>query len=151
MILYDLTCQHEHRFESWFRNSGAVEKLVKAGQVACPVCGSRKVQKAPMAPMIGKSISKSSSDNNVPAKSQNGELVVAVEQAANAINQLREMIEKNLEHVGGKFPEEARRIHYGESKKRSIYGDASADETRALLDEGIEVRAIPWSRRNNSN
>ncbi len=146
MILYDLTCPDDHRFESWFRNSGAVEKLIKAGQVVCPICGSKKVQKAPMAPMIGKS-----SDEGVPAKPRNGELVAAVENAAQAINQLREVIEKNFEHVGGKFSEEARRIHYGEAKKRGIYGEASEQDTRALLDEGIEVHPIPGPRRNTTN
>jgi hypothetical protein len=148
MILYDLTCPDDHAFESWFRNSGAVEKLIKAGQVACPVCGSTKVHKAPMAPRIGKS---SSQDAEAPSEAKNGELVAAMEKAATAINQLREVIEKNFDNVGGKFSEEARRMHYGESKKRGIYGDASAEETRALIDEGINVRAIPWSRRDKAN
>lgn len=151
MILYDLTCPEEHRFESWFRNSGAVEKLIKAGQVVCPVCGSKKVQKAPMAPLIGKGGIGKSTEEGVPAKPRNGELVAAVEKAAHAINQLREVIEKNFEHVGGKFPEEARRIHYGEAKKRGIYGEASEQDTRALLDEGIEVHPIPGPRRNTTN
>ena len=74
-----------------------------------------------------------------------------MEKATEAYNQLRQVIEKNFDNVGTKFPEEARRIHYGESKKRGIYGEASEDETRALQDEGIGVRAIPWTRRNNSN
>ncbi len=148
MILYDLSCPEDHCFESWFRNSGAVEKLIKAGQVACPVCGSTKVQKAPMAPRIGKS---SSQDAPAPTEAQSGALVEAVEKAAHAINQLREVIEKNFENVGGKFPEEARRMHYGESKKRGIYGDASAEETQKLVDEGINVRIVPGSRRDKAN
>lgn len=148
MILYDLTCPDEHRFESWFRNSGAVEKLIKAGQVVCPVCGSKKVQKAPMAPRIGKS---SSADEAPQVKSENPELAAAMEKAAAAFTELRTVIEKNFEHVGDKFPEEARRIHYGESKKRGIYGDASKEETEALREEGIEVHAIPWSRRTSNN
>jgi len=148
MILYDLTCPDDHAFESWFRNSGAVEKLIKAGQVACPVCGSTKVRKAPMAPRIGKS---SSQDVQTPAEGKNAELVAAMEKAATAINNLREVIEKNFDNVGGNFTEEARRMHYGEAKKRGIYGDASAEQTRALLDEGINVRAIPWSKRDKAN
>jgi len=148
MILYDLSCPEDHRFESWFRNSGAVEKLIKAGQVACPVCGSTKVQKAPMAPRIGKS---SSQEVQAPSDAKNSDLVAAMEKASLAINQLREVIEKNFENVGGKFPEEARRMHYGEAKKRGIYGDASAEETQRLVEEGINVRAIPWSRRDKAN
>ncbi|MSO72997.1 MAG: DUF1178 family protein [Rhodospirillaceae bacterium] len=146
MILYDLTCPEEHCFESWFRNSGAVEKLIKVGQVACPVCGNTKVQKAPMAPRIAKSLSQ----DDVP-EAKKRELVAVMEKATEAFNQLRQVIEKNFDHVGTRFPEEARRIHYGESRKRGIYGDASEQETRALLDEGIEVRAIPWARGSKSN
>jgi hypothetical protein len=146
MILYDLTCPNEHSFESWFRNSGAVEKLIKAGQVSCPACGSTKVHKAPMAPRIGKS----SSDAPAPMQTQKGELVAAMEKAAEAFVELRKVIEKNFEHVGQRFPEEARRMHYGEAPKRGIYGDATKDETRALLEEGIEVGAIPWNRRTDS-
>ena len=74
-----------------------------------------------------------------------------MDKASQALNQLREVIEKNFEHVGAKFPEEARRIHYGEAKKRAIYGNASEKDTRALLDEGIEVHAVPWGRREKSN
>jgi hypothetical protein len=137
MILYDLSCPDDHRFESWFRNSGAVEKLIKAGQVACPVCGSTKVHKAPMAPRIGKS-----SGDDTPAQAGgNKELAEAVEKAAAAFTELRKVIEKNFEPVGDKFPEEARRIHYGEAKKRGIYGDATPQETKALREEGIVWRA----------
>lgn len=147
MILYDLTCPDEHRFESWFRNSNVVEKLIKAGQVACPVCGSKKVHKAPMAPRIGKS-----SSDDAPAKTQanDTELTAAMEKAAAAFTELQKVIEKNFDHVGDKFPEEARRIHYGEAKKRGIYGNASKEDTEALREEGIEVHAIPWNKRANN-
>ncbi len=142
MILYDLTCPKEHLFESWFRNSTVVEKLIKAGEVSCPVCGSKKVQKAPMAPRIGKS----SVREETPSNDQT-ELRAAMESATKALTELREVIEKNFDDVGEKFPDEARKIFYGESKPRAIYGDASKEETEALLEEGIEVRAIPWKKR----
>jgi hypothetical protein len=145
MILYDLICPDEHRFESWFRNSGAVEKLVKAGQVSCPVCGSKKVQKAPMAPRIAKS-----SPSEIAAADEKGELAAAMQKVATSYTNLRESIEKNYEHVGGRFSEEARKIHYGETKKRGIYGDASQKETAELRDEGIEVHQLPWPRRTDS-
>ncbi|MGE4065123.1 MAG: DUF1178 family protein [Rhodospirillaceae bacterium] len=145
MILYDLVCQREHRFESWFRNSNVVEKLIKAGEVACPSCGSTKVQKAPMAPRIARSDEKSQA-----VAAEQRELEAAMEKATNALKELREVIEKNFDHVGDKFPEEARRIHYGEAKERGIYGNASKEEAKKLLEEGIEVYAIPGKRRTNA-
>ncbi len=145
MILYDLTCPDEHRFDSWFRNSAAADKLIKAGQVNCPVCGSKKVHKALQAPRIAKA-----SPSEVAAADEKGELAAAMEKVATSYNNLRESIEKNYEHVGNKFPEEARKIHYGETKKRAIYGDASQKETADLHDEGIEVHQIPWPRRTDS-
>ena len=145
MILYDLVCPEEHRFESWFRNSGAVDKLVKAGQIACPHCGSTKVQKAPMAPRLSKS-----SPTEMAAADKKGEVVAAMQKAEQAITQLREVIQKNFEHVGEKFPEEARKMHYGESKKRGIYGEASVEDAKSLVDEGIEVGVVPGPRRTDS-
>lgn len=148
MILYDLVCPKEHRFDSWFRNSGAAEKLIKAGQVECPTCGSKKVQKAPMAPRIAKS-----SSDDAPVQIGGGneaELNAAMEKAVEAFGELQKVIEKNFDNVGDKFPEEARRIHYGEAKKRGIYGNASKEDTEALRDEGIEVHAIPWNKRNTN-
>ena len=144
MILYDLVCPKEHRFESWFRNSNVVEKLIKAGEVACPVCGSKKVQKAPMAPRIAKS-----SSEEVAAADEQSELRAAMEGATKALEDLRGVIEKNFDNVGDKFPEEARKIFYGESKPRGIYGDATPAETKALKDEGIEVQSIPWKKQRN--
>jgi len=147
MILYDLVCQREHRFESWFRNSNVVEKLIKAGEVACPACGSKKVQKALMAPRIAKS--ESSEERSAPASEQR-ELEAAMEKATEALKELRQVIEKNFDHVGDKFPEEARRIHYGESKARGIYGSATQEDAKRLLDEGIEVYAVPGKRRSDA-
>jgi hypothetical protein len=145
MILYDLVCQREHRFESWFRNSNVVEKLIKAGDVACPSCGSTKVQKAPMAPRLAKS-----DDASLAASAEQGEIEAAMEKAAVALKELRDVIEKNFEHVGDRFPNEARKIHYGEAKARGIYGNASMEDTKALLEEGIEIQAIPGKRRTNA-
>ncbi len=145
MILYDLNCEREHRFESWFRNSNVVEKLIKAGEVTCPTCGSKKVQKAPMAPRIAKS-----DDVSQAASAEQQELEAAMDKANAALKELRDVIEKNFEHVGDKFPDEARRIHYGESKVRGIYGNASKEDAKKLLDEGIEVYAIPGKRKTNA-
>ena len=144
MIVYDLVCPKEHRFESWFRNSNVVEKLIKAGEVSCPVCGSKKVQKAPMAPRIAKS-----SNEETAAADEQSELRAAMEGATKALEELRGVIEKNFDNVGNKFPEEARKIFYGEAKPRGIYGDATPAETKALREEGIEVQSIPWKKQRN--
>ena len=146
MILYDLVCPKEHRFESWFRNSNAVEKLIKAGDVSCPVCGSTKLQKAPMAPRI----SKGAPAEKAMIGRNDGEVAEAMEKAMKAFAELREVIEKKFENVGERFPEEARKIHYGETPGRGIYGDASPEEAEALRDEGIEVQVIPWKRRKDA-
>jgi len=147
MILYDLTCSEEHHFDSWFRNSTVADKLIKAGQVVCPACGSKKVHKAPMAPRIAKT----SDGASVPTEMESPELAAAMEKAAEAFAELRKAVEKNYEDVGAKFPEEARRIHYGESQKRGIYGEATAKETKDLLDEGIGVLPLPRARRSQAN
>ena len=155
MIVYDLTCSKEHTFESWFRNSGAADKLIKAGTIACPACGSTKVHKAPMAPRIAKSQEGKSQDEHPREKAlvagpPNPEVAAAMAKAEQALAEMRATIEKNFENVGEKFAEEARRIHYGEAPGRAIYGDASREESEALRDEGIEVQAVPWKRRTNA-
>jgi hypothetical protein len=148
MILYDLICEQEHQFESWFKNSNAVERLIKAGQVACPVCESTKVKKALQAP----NIPKKGAIRNVPAvpKKKSADVAQAMEKMTQAINELRQTIEKNFDNVGDKFPEEARKIHYGETKERGIYGNASAKDAKDLADEGIKVYALPLPKRKDA-
>lgn len=150
MIVYDLTCAKDHTFESWFRNSGAADKLIKAGTIACPACGSTKVHKAIMAPRIAKSQDDTPRQKALVSPAPDPEVAAAMAKAEQAMAEMRAVIEKNFDNVGEKFPEEARRIHYGEAPARAIYGDASREETAALLDEGIEVQAVPWKRRGNA-
>ena len=129
MILFDLRCKDGHAFEAWFRDGAAYEDQAAAGDLACPVCGSAEVSKALMAPAV----------NSRPK--------VDAAQAAEAIRLWRRVqnhIEKNFDHVGPRFAEEARRIHHGEAEKRSIYGEATRTETEELRDEGIAVNQIPW-------
>jgi hypothetical protein len=162
MILYDLDCDRDHAFESWFKNSAAADKLLKAGQSPCPICGSVKVRKAPMAPRLGKGTTKDFGEASVPAATSAPasapaplappvEVAAAMEHAAEALTKLRETIEKNFENVGEKFPEEARRIHYGETEERPIYGDATLEEAQELVEEGIKVAAVPWPKRRRRN
>lgn len=150
MILYDLICEKEHQFDSWFRNSTVVEKLVKAGAVSCPKCGSVKVQKALQAPNITPSKKKAKAPKAVvPAQEPktNADVALAVEKMTEAYNELRETIEKSFDNVGDQFAEEARKIHYGEAPERGIYGDATPEQTEELHDEGIPVYALPWVKK----
>ncbi|MDX2142304.1 MAG: DUF1178 family protein [Rhodospirillaceae bacterium] len=149
MILYDLICDKDHQFESWFRNSSAADKLMKVGQVSCPACGSAKVKKAMQAPRITSSRAKTQA---LPAATEKpaGDMVQAMEKMTEAFNELRKTIEKNFDHVGDKFPDEARKIHYGEAPERGIYGNATPQEAKDLTEEGIKVMSLPWPRKTNA-
>jgi hypothetical protein len=135
MILFDLRCKAGHAFEAWFRDSAAYEDQAAAGDLACPVCGSTEVSKALMAPAV----------NSRPK--------IDAAQAAEAMRLWRRVqnhIEKNFDHVGPRFAEEARKIHHGEAEKRSIYGEATRAEAKELRDEGIDVNQIPWLPRHDA-
>ena len=152
MIVYDLICDKNHQFDSWFRNSNVAAKLVKGGQVTCPACGSTKVQKAIQSPRITTSKKKgkapeASAPAPVETPAAGPEVVHAVEKMTEAFNELRKTIEKNFDNVGDKFPDEARKIHYGEAPERAIYGDATPKEAQDLTDEGINVVALPWPKK----
>ena len=150
MIRYTLRCEGHHAFESWFQSSSAYDSQVKRKLVTCPVCGSAKVEKAIMAPQI---VSKKSRDNAVSAPaatttdataSSSTPLMMAQERELRAkIRELRDHIVKNADNVGEKFPTEARKMHYGDIEHRPIYGEASPDEARSLIDEGVEVSPLP--------
>ncbi len=127
MIRYELKCSSDHVFEGWFRNSAGFDEQLSAGELACPVCGGGEVAKAPMAPSVVKS------------QAIRGEVNPRA-----VLRALRHAVERNCESVGDRFPEEARKIHYGETEPRGIYGNATREEAAALADEGIEVAAIPW-------
>ncbi|MHA1568362.1 MAG: DUF1178 family protein [Alphaproteobacteria bacterium] len=139
MILYDLKCDKGHVFETWFADSAAYDKLAKAGAVTCPDCASTKVEKAPMAPRINKGAEKASKTPEAAAQR-----TAVMGEAMTALRALREKVEENFEHVGGRFPEEARKIHYGEAEERNIYGDATESEAKALNEEGVEIQRVPW-------
>lgn len=143
MIRYNLVCEAAHGFECWFPSSDSYETQVSRGLVTCPHCGSGSVSKAIMAPMIAR---KDRAEVPVPALTPE----TPVQMIAEPERKLREMIKAlhdhvaaHSEHVGERFAEEARKIHYGEAEGRSIHGQASLDEARALIDEGIEVAPIP--------
>jgi hypothetical protein len=149
MIRYNLRCERGHAFESWFQSSTAYESQEKRKLVNCPACGSARVERAIMAPQI---VSKKGRDATAPEPAATTEvtapastpLMMAQERELRAkIKELRDHIVKNADNVGERFPNEARKMHYGDIEHRPIYGEASPDEARSLIDEGVEVSPLP--------
>jgi hypothetical protein len=145
MILFDLTCRNDHVFEAWFRDGAAFETQRKARKIICPECGEARVEKAPMAPRINKGAAEP-----VKAKAVSAPPDPKQAEMMQALRKLRQIVETNLEHVGPRFPEEARAIHYGEREKRGIYGEATSKDVEELAEEGIGVTSIPWVPRQDS-
>lgn len=147
MIRYNLVCNAAHEFECWFPSSDSFEDQAVRGLVACPACGSGTVSKAVMAPSVARR-DRAAVPAPVPEMTSAPDTPVRV--ISEPERKIREMIKAlhahvaaHSEHVGERFPEEARKIHYGEAESRSIHGQASLDEARALMEEGIEVAPLP--------
>jgi hypothetical protein len=150
MIRYNLRCESGHAFESWFQSSAAYEVQEKRQLVNCPACGSARVERAIMAPQI---VSKKSRDSAAPAAAAattevttpaSTPLMMAQERELRVkLKELRDHIVKNADNVGERFPNEARKMHYGDIEHRPIYGEASPDEARSLIEEGVEVSPLP--------
>lgn len=151
MILYQLQCDQEHGFEAWFRDSAAYDEQAKRGLLACPACGSATVSKALMAPRIG-GTRQNATPAAAPVQADAKEVQVSAQAVAlrQQLVELRSKIEESCDYVGPKFAEEARKIHYGEADAKGIYGETSADEAKALKDEGIEFGAVPWLPKENA-
>lgn len=143
MIRYALRCERDHTFESWFQNSSAYESQAKRKLVNCPLCGSDRIEKAIMAPRIS-SKKERKSTQALEATAGTKPLVMAQErELRKKLKELRDHIVKNADNVGERFPNEARKMHYGEIDHRPIYGEASRKEAHALIEEGIEVSPLP--------
>lgn len=154
MIRYALICDKAHEFESWFADSAAFDKQAKRKLVSCPVCGSAKVEKALMAPRLAgnkkreSAVDVSSVPTETPTQAQETQAPVAMmspqeRELRTKLKELRDTLTQNADNVGAKFPEEARKMHYGETEHRSIYGVASPEEAKDLAEEGIEVHPLP--------
>ena len=141
MKIFDLLCANDHRFEGWFASSADFERQRESGIIACPMCGDSQVVKVPAASYVNTGAS-----DRAP-KAEAAEASTEQSQYANfratMLAKLVEYVVKNTEDVGKDFPEEARKIHYGESPERKIRGVASAQEVTELRDEGIEVVPLP--------
>lgn len=150
MIRYTLRCQRNHTFESWFQSSSAYESQLKRKLVSCPTCGSEKVEKAIMAPQIvskkGRSRAETAPEQapvDAPATAPTPLMMAQERELRLKLKELRDHVIKNADNVGERFPTEARKMHYGDIEHRPIYGEASPDEARALIDEGVEVSPLP--------
>jgi hypothetical protein len=153
MICYALRCESNHEFEAWFANSAAYDTLSRAGHVACTVCGTARVGKAVMTPSVARrrkeeaAQAASSSDSErsprEPDSIGGAQVKLPFSELKEALRGLRSYVENHAEHVGSRFAEEARKIHYGEAENRGIYGEASADEAKALRVEGVEFLPLP--------
>jgi hypothetical protein len=150
MIRYTLACERGHEFETWFANSSAYDKQAKRGLVACPICGSTKVEKAIMAPRLARTDTPIDMPQSpaAPAAAPETPAPVAMispqeRELRTKLRELRDHLTKNAENVGRKFPDEARKMHYGDIEHRSIYGEASPQEAKELHEEGIEFHPLP--------
>ncbi|MBU0582986.1 MAG: DUF1178 family protein [Alphaproteobacteria bacterium] len=134
MIRFSLCCDKDHDFEAWFRSNDDFDTQKKRGFVACPNCGSKKVEKALMAPAV-----------STGRKREKIALAMGEEQkkAMAQIKALTEKIRENADYVGPKFAEEARKIHFGESEARGIYGEATQEEAEGLAEDGVGFMPIP--------
>ncbi|MEM7303602.1 MAG: DUF1178 family protein [Pseudomonadota bacterium] len=135
MIKFNLICDNAHTFEGWFGSSDDFDVQQMRGLVECPQCGSSAVSKALMAPRVTTSRSKEKTAvAMVDAKRR---------EIFSEMKKLRDKVVESSENVGEKFPEEARKIHYGEAEQRGIYGAASMEEASELIDEGIAIAPLP--------
>ncbi|HXP31115.1 MAG TPA: DUF1178 family protein [Stellaceae bacterium] len=155
MILFKLRCTEDHEFEAWFRDNAAYDRQHSRGQIACPSCGTVAVEKALMAPRLGRSRSEAPQPEPARAEPAPPEPAAPAAQPTpaqlrRALQEMRRQVERNCDYVGPKFAEEARKMHRGDARARGIYGEATPAESRALADEGIEVASIPWVPPNDA-
>ena len=134
MIRFQLKCDQDHQFESWFQSGAAFDKLVAAGMVNCVSCGSAKVTKTIMAPAVSTSTE-----------------ILAPKQTENALAAMREKVEATSDYVGKSFVKEARDMHDGIAPERPIYGEASLQEAKKLVDDGIPIVPLPFMPRKKTN
>ena len=140
MIRYDLKCDGDHEFDSWFQSASAFERLATAGHVTCPQCGSAKVEKRLMAPALSKTRPNVDRPLTAPADPREA-----------ALAELRRKVEANSEYVGLRFAAEARQMHEGLVPERAIYGEAHADEARQLIEDGVPVAPLPFLPPRRAN
>ena len=147
MIHYQLRCSADHAFDGWFRDSAGFDRQVELGLVACPECGTTAVNRALMAPRIGKRRRMVDDAAAAPVKTEQKISTAVPDEVRAMLQKLRADIERNCDYVGPSFADEARRIHTGAAEARGIYGESTPEQAEALADEGIDVARIPWVPR----
>jgi hypothetical protein len=130
VIVYSLKCDNSHEFEGWFQSSAAFDEQATTHKLVCPMCESHRIEKAPMAPSV------SGTKKTTLAAEE-------MKKMRQFMTGMRKYIKDNAEYVGPKFPDEARKIHYGETEERQIYGEATLKEAKELVEEGVEVAPLP--------
>jgi len=153
MINYPLKWEHGHEFEGWFRSSGDYDEQAARHGIECPDCGSFDVSKGVMAPNVARTDERgSATEQSLPMSgpAPHPGPMPSREQMKTYFAAVRKHVEENFENVGEKFPEEARKIHYGEADERGIYGEASPEEARELIEEGVEVAPLPGLKKKRS-
>ena len=139
MIHYNLKCNNDHTFNSWFDSVDAFDKLEKTKMLSCPVCGSDEIKRAIMSPQVSSSKTKQAVSLSKPAS-----------EIEKKISEVRKKIESESENVGKNFATEARAMHEGDSPARSIYGEAKIKDAKSLIDDGIPVIPLPWIKRQTN-
>ena len=135
MINFSLICEHDHEFDGWFSSSKDFDAQKKRGLVTCPACDSSKVSKSLMSPSV--------STGRQREKVAIANMAATQKEVADQLKLLRDKMTEGAEDVGRRFPEEARKIHYGETEKRGIYGEANREEVTSLVEEGVEIVPLP--------
>jgi hypothetical protein len=145
VIVYSLRCGKGHSFEGWFASIAAFDEQQTGGKLLCPLCSSRKVAKAPMAPALAGKAGENGRGTpaEFPAPAHRAKAPEELRKMRQFMTGLRKYVEQNAEYVGPKFPDVARKIHYGETEDRHIYGEASLEEAADLVEEGIDVAPLP--------
>jgi hypothetical protein len=143
MIRYDLQCDRFHSFDGWFRDSAGYDQQVAAGLVTCPVCGSVEVEKQLMTPGVPVRANRKNEPQPQSQRLAAGPVDARMRELVDAVRQLKAHVEANADYVGERFAEEARKIHYNEAEARGIYGEATLDDAKALLEEGVEIHPLP--------
>ena len=140
MIKYNLKCENDHEFESWFSNSNEFEKLNRRKLLECLYCNSKKIKKSIMSPMVSAVRDKNSKFKKMQEILKNDR---------KSLIEIRKYIEKNFEYVGENFSKKVREIYYDKKSKKTIYGKTTLKERKELAEEGIDLLSIPWVSKDN--
>lgn len=165
MIQFTLKCAQDHSFDSWFQSADAYEKLKSAGMITCAICGIADVSKAIMAPRVRASRKKAAARLEAHPETHTAQTTVSHSEtqsetralstpsgtAEQALAELKRYVQDNSEYVGDTFASEARAIHDGDAPERAIYGEASMDEAKTLIEEGIKVAPLPFTPTKKTN